>query len=324
MVQPSDHRHLLHSSRPALIYTVVSSNRQFAEIDQQQAFYSASPENHELDRNTTRNCKTLIRPSIGEAVTDFGDLIKIAARIGGIGGILVDPPIRFKTWSRKGEGRTPQHHYRCGLFAEIATLPVATIAAPDAFLFLWWPLPSVYLVVPLMEAWGFQFSGSAFAWAKTNKTSPGWAIGCGYGTRHNIEICWLGRRGKPKRLSKGVRELIVAPRREHSRKPDEQYERIERLCAGPMPSCSPASAGPVGTRGAMRSTDLGGRHERADSAHGDAQAGRQAIRHKAIAVADILRAANVVKNPNAPAHHVRDVGVAGSNPATPTSFQTHQ
>ena len=175
----------------------------------------------------------LVDLDIGEAVTDFGDLIRIADRIGGISGILVDPAIRFTTWSRKGEGRTPQHHYRCGLFAEIAALPVATIAALDAFLFLWWPLPSVYLVVPLMEAWDFQFSGSAFTWAKLNKTSPGWFMGCGYGTRHNIEICWLGRRGKPKRLSNGVRELIVAPRREHSRKPDEQYERIERFCAGP-------------------------------------------------------------------------------------------
>ena len=58
-------------------------------------------------------------------------------------------------------------------------------------------------------------------------------MGNGYGTRHNAEICWLGRRGKPQRKSKGVRELIVAPIREHSRKPDEVYQRIETLCAGP-------------------------------------------------------------------------------------------
>jgi len=58
-------------------------------------------------------------------------------------------------------------------------------------------------------------------------------MGNGYGTRHNAEDCWLGRRGKPQRKSKGVRELIVAPVREHSRKPDEVYQRIEALCAGP-------------------------------------------------------------------------------------------
>jgi N6-adenosine-specific RNA methylase IME4 len=55
----------------------------------------------------------------------------------------------------------------------------------------------------------------------------------GFGTRANAELCWLGRRGKPQRLSKGVHQLIVAPVREHSRKPDAMYERIEEFCAGP-------------------------------------------------------------------------------------------
>jgi N6-adenosine-specific RNA methylase IME4 len=58
-------------------------------------------------------------------------------------------------------------------------------------------------------------------------------MGGGYGTRHNIEVCWLGRSGHPQRKSKAVRELIVAPVREHSRKPDEVYRRIEMLCDGP-------------------------------------------------------------------------------------------
>jgi N6-adenosine-specific RNA methylase IME4 len=58
-------------------------------------------------------------------------------------------------------------------------------------------------------------------------------MGGGYGTRKNVEVCWLGRRGSPQRKSKGVRELIIAPRREHSRKPDEVDSRIEALCDGP-------------------------------------------------------------------------------------------
>jgi N6-adenosine-specific RNA methylase IME4 len=119
-------------------------------------------------------------------------------------------------------------------------MPIAEIAAPDCFLFLWIPLRSAFLAKSLMQAWGFDFSGSAFGWAKLNKNAPtllfdahDFFMGGGYGTRHNLEVCWLGRRGKPKRLDKGVRELIVAPRREHSRKPDEVYERVEALCAGP-------------------------------------------------------------------------------------------
>jgi N6-adenosine-specific RNA methylase IME4 len=61
-----------------------------------------------------------------------------------------------------------------------------------------------------------------------------WFMGNGLGgTRRNTECCWLGRRGKPKRLSLGVRELIIAPRREHSRKPDQVYARVEAMASGP-------------------------------------------------------------------------------------------
>jgi N6-adenosine-specific RNA methylase IME4 len=155
--------------------------------------------------------------------------------------VLADPPIAFKARSKKGEDRSPQHYYNCPELAWLFELPVADIAAPDSFLFLWIPLRSVFLVEPLMRAWGFEFSGTMFVWAKLypNVVGPlycveNFAIGGGFGTRKNAEICWLGRRGKPKRLDKGVRELIIAPRREHSRKPDQQYERIERFCTGPF------------------------------------------------------------------------------------------
>lgn len=149
------------------------------------------------------------------------------------GAIVTDPGVAFVARSAKGEARTPQAHYRCEPFEHLAALPVAAIAACDAFLFLWVPLRSAFLVRPLMEAWGFNFSGSAFVWVKENKSGVGWFMGNGYGTRHNAEVCWLGRRGSPQRKSKAVRELIIAPRREHSRKPDEIYRRIEALCVGP-------------------------------------------------------------------------------------------
>jgi N6-adenosine-specific RNA methylase IME4 len=58
-------------------------------------------------------------------------------------------------------------------------------------------------------------------------------MGIGFTTRKNVELCLLGRNGNPRIHAHDVRELIVAPVREHCRKPDEQYERIERLCAGP-------------------------------------------------------------------------------------------
>jgi N6-adenosine-specific RNA methylase IME4 len=149
------------------------------------------------------------------------------------GAITVDAPIPFKAWSYKGEGRSPQHHYKCSAFDELAAIPVASCAAPNCFLLMWMPLRSVFLVKPLMDAWGFTFSGAGFVWIKLNKRGVGFFMGGGYGTRHNAEVCWLGRRGNPQRKSKGIRELIIAPVREHSRKPDEIYERVEALSDGP-------------------------------------------------------------------------------------------
>jgi N6-adenosine-specific RNA methylase IME4 len=58
-------------------------------------------------------------------------------------------------------------------------------------------------------------------------------VGLGLTTRHNVEICLLARRSNARRLAKNVREVIVAPARQHSRKPDEVFTRIEQYCAGP-------------------------------------------------------------------------------------------
>ena len=58
-------------------------------------------------------------------------------------------------------------------------------------------------------------------------------MGLGYWTRANSEVCLLATRGNPKRLDKGIRQGILEPIREHSRKPDCVHKRIERLVAGP-------------------------------------------------------------------------------------------
>ena len=59
------------------------------------------------------------------------------------------------------------------------------------------------------------------------------AMGMGYWTRANTEICLLATRGKPKRLNADVRQGIISPAREHSRKPDDTHNKIERLVSGP-------------------------------------------------------------------------------------------
>jgi N6-adenosine-specific RNA methylase IME4 len=113
---------------------------------------------------------------------------------------------------------------------EIVALPVRELAADDRWLFLWAPACFLPQALELMEAWGFKYSSSAFRWLKQNKSKPTFWTSLGHTTRKSVEDCWLGRRGSPRRNASDVGELIVAPRREHSRKPDE---RIQRFCSGP-------------------------------------------------------------------------------------------
>ena len=151
------------------------------------------------------------------------------------GAILADPPWNFRTYSRKGRDRCPDaRHYGVMKFEDIKALSadVQRVAAKNCVLFLWVTDPFLIKGVELMESWGFRYSTVAFTWAKTGKVA-GWPMGTGYWTRANPEMCLLGVRGKPSRVAKDVQQLIVAPRREHSRKPDETHERIERLVEGP-------------------------------------------------------------------------------------------
>ena len=154
-------------------------------------------------------------------------------RAGHYGAIYADPPWTFATYSHKGKGRSAEAHYDCMSIADIMALPVATWAAPDCVLFLWTTDPLLPAALDVIEAWEFIFKTVGFVWAKTTADGAGFPIGTGYYTRANPEICLLATRGRPKRLSRSVRKLIVAPRREHSRKPDEAAEGIEALCAGP-------------------------------------------------------------------------------------------
>lgn len=157
------------------------------------------------------------------------------------GCIYADPPWRFQTYSRKGLGRSAEAHYDCLSLEEIRRLPVAEWAAPDCVLLMWTTDPMLPQALDVIKAWQFTYKTTGFVWAKTGRPSKfsstkileSFPIGTGYWTRANPEICLLATRGKPKRLSRAVHKLIVAPRREHSRKPDEAYERIEALCAGP-------------------------------------------------------------------------------------------
>ena len=152
------------------------------------------------------------------------------------GAILADPPWSFKTWSKGGQTfRAAEHHYRTLPFKKlVGEIPVADMAAKDCVLFLWAVDSHLTEAMDLIRAWGFEYKTRAFVWVKTCKNEPYKPRqGLGYWTRKETEECLLATRGKPKRQDKGVRQIIFESRREHSRKPDEIYRRIERLVPGP-------------------------------------------------------------------------------------------
>jgi N6-adenosine-specific RNA methylase IME4 len=145
---------------------------------------------------------------------------------GHYGALLVDVPWRFETWSVKGRGRSAERHYRTANDAELGELPLQGWCRRDACLFLWSSGPVLERSLALIKVWGFTFKTVAFVWEK-----PG--LGLGYWTRSTAEFVLLATRGKPRRLSANVLQTVLAPRREHSRKPDAVAQRIVALVPGP-------------------------------------------------------------------------------------------
>lgn len=160
--------------------------------------------------------------------------------------VLADPAWAFKNYSEKGEEKNANQHYDCISVEAIKALPVAPVLAADAALFLWVTWPFLFSADEVAAAWGFpHYAGDAFVWVKLSSTAAKWHFGCGYWSRKNTEPCLMFTRGKPKRLncdvpellfstlSEGEEELIVSPLRQHSEKPIEVYDRVERLVGGP-------------------------------------------------------------------------------------------
>jgi N6-adenosine-specific RNA methylase IME4 len=147
--------------------------------------------------------------------------------------IYADPPWTFATYSRKGKGRSAEAHYDTMTLEDVKALPVAEWAADDAILLLWATDPLLDKALDVIRAWGFTYKTVGFYWAKQNASGKGFFTGLGFWTRANPEQCLLATRGHPKRKAADVKKLVVSPRREHSRKPDEVYGYIERLAEGP-------------------------------------------------------------------------------------------
>ncbi len=157
---------------------------------------------------------------------------------GAYGAIVADPPWYFRSRTTVVSDRDPQRHYPVMSKAAIMALPVKELAAPDAHLFLWVTGPCLPQAFGVIEAWGFRYSGVAFTWVKMKRSfqanqlrllptaESDLHVGLGFTTRKNAEFCLLARRGSAKRVAKNVREIILSPVREHSRKPEVFRDRV--------------------------------------------------------------------------------------------------
>jgi N6-adenosine-specific RNA methylase IME4 len=162
----------------------------------------------------------------------------------------IDPPWHYQVRGQTSEpdkDRSPQRHYPTADVEHLCTLPMQEMLAKDAWVALWMtgPLYATGVQLELARAWGLEISGQGFVWiklwndfdmgqlARTPLLEQDLALGGGYTTRKNAEFVVLLRKGKPPVGRRDIREVIVSPRREHSRKPNEFYRRMEHFAPGP-------------------------------------------------------------------------------------------
>src|SRR5712671_3434687 len=150
--------------------------------------------------------------------------------------ILADPPWQFTNKT----GKVAPEHKRLSRYGtmkldEIMALPVAELAASTSHLYLWCPNAMLPEGLAVLQAWGFTYKSNV-VWHKIRKDGGSDGRGVGFYFRNVTELILFGVRGKNARtLAPGRRQvnLLATRKREHSRKPDQQYEIIEACSPGP-------------------------------------------------------------------------------------------
>ncbi|MDR3488753.1 MAG: MT-A70 family methyltransferase [Bradyrhizobium sp.] len=140
--------------------------------------------------------------------------------------IVCDPPWTYDLRSSNGEAKSPQAHYKCMPNDKIGQLPVGQRAGRDAWLFLWATAPLLPRCLEVMSAWGFTYK-TTLIWRKTTRSGKV-RVGPGYLARTMHEQILVGSLGLP-HYAHALPSIFDGLAREHSRKPEEFYERIERF-----------------------------------------------------------------------------------------------
>ncbi|MDO4607000.1 MAG: MT-A70 family methyltransferase [Bowdeniella nasicola] len=154
---------------------------------------------------------------------------------GGFKTVLADPPWRFQNRT----GKVAPEHRRLDRYSTldlqtICDLPVEDVVAKNAHLYLWVPNALLKDGIQVMESWGFRYV-SNLVWAKRRKDGGPDGRGVGFYFRNVTELILFGVRGSMRTLAPARSQvnMIETRKREHSRKPDEQYPLIEACSPGP-------------------------------------------------------------------------------------------
>ena len=143
--------------------------------------------------------------------------------------IYADSPWQYNDKANAGK-RGACHKYPVMDLNTIKQLDVASIAADDCLLAMWWVPPMPQEALDVVRAWDFTLKTmQGFTWHKLSKTGKADHFGMGNWTRANAECCLFAVRGRPKRICAAVRSLIVAPVGRHSEKPEEARQRLVQL-----------------------------------------------------------------------------------------------
>lgn len=140
--------------------------------------------------------------------------------------IYADPPWNYND---KGCNGAADRHYKSMKVEEICNLPVNHIVDKNCILFLWATYPKMQEAMKVIEAWGFTYKTIGFQWIKLNKNEIGCYFGLGRWTRGNTEPCLIAVKGKPKRISASISQLVFAPITRHSEKPPIVRNKIIEL-----------------------------------------------------------------------------------------------
>ncbi len=150
--------------------------------------------------------------------------------------VLADPPWQFQ--NRTGK-MAPEHkrlsRYPTMTLQEIKELPVETVVNDTAHLYLWVPNALLPEGLEVMKHWGFTYKTNLI-WYKIRKDGGPDRRGVGFYFRNVTEVILFGVRGKNARTlqpGRSQENIISKQKREHSRKPDEQYDIIEACSPGP-------------------------------------------------------------------------------------------